>query len=170
MPKTRPFSSHKTDGHYVVLMETNGAECESWYYFIRWEGNEDALKHLQRQLGKVKEWCVLEDMSQFDIDLENMVSAQTAKEMGKVEVNSFSFHRKFDGKLQMIDFNFRKKDRSNDERMIKRIFNVLGYGKIQKYIDDEDLDDDEVASDYESSNNNDDNSNESESDNKSVSW
>ena len=46
--------SHIMVGKYAALMETNGKECESWYYFIRVEGNEDALKHLQDQLTKVE--------------------------------------------------------------------------------------------------------------------
>ena len=40
------------DDEYAVLMETNRNECESWYYFIRRKGNEEALKHLQEQIEK----------------------------------------------------------------------------------------------------------------------
>ena len=45
-PETKPLSkkekkiaemSHKMDGEYAVLMETNESESESWYYFIRTE-------------------------------------------------------------------------------------------------------------------------------------
>ena len=52
--ESKPEPSHIIVGEYVALMETNGKECESWYYFIRKEGNEDSLKHLQKQLGKSK--------------------------------------------------------------------------------------------------------------------
>ena len=38
--------SHKTDGKYAILMETSSEEYESWYYFIRVEGNEENLNHL----------------------------------------------------------------------------------------------------------------------------
>ena len=138
--------SHIMVGKYATLMETNGKECESWYYFIRVEGNEDALKHLQDQLTKV-EWYIVEDLSTFDLDLDHYVDAKTAKEMTKVELNSCSFHRKFDGKLEMIDFNFKKKDLRDNERMICKVFDLLGYGQIEDYISDEDLDDEDLVSD-----------------------
>jgi hypothetical protein len=142
-PSTYTEPSHIMTGDYAAFMETNGKEFESWYYFIRREGNEDALKHLQDQLEKI-DWFILDDLSTFDLDLDHSVSASTAKQMTKLELNSYAFHRKFDGKLKQINFNFRKKDtkdneRSN-ERMIGKVFDLLGYGQIEDYISDEDLD------------------------------
>ena len=104
-------SSHMTTGDYAVLMETSGENFESWYYFIRVEGNEENLKHLQSQLEDV-DWYILDDLSTFDLDLDHYISAATAKEMTKVELNHSSFHRKFDGKLKKIDLGFGKKDNS----------------------------------------------------------
>ena len=114
-----PEPSHNMEGQYVALMETNGKECESWYYFIKYEGNEKALKHLENQLNKV-EWYVVDDLSVFDLDLEHFVSASTAKEMTKLELNSYSFHRKFDGVLREIDLGFKKKDK-NEKKQNHRI-------------------------------------------------
>lgn len=136
--------SHIMTGNYVALMETNGKECESWYYFIRYEGNEVALLHLQKQLEKV-EWFILDDLSTFDLDLEHFVTAKTAKEMTKLELNSYAFHRKFDGKLKGIDFKFSKKDEKSDERMMCKVFDQLGYGQIEDYISDEDLDEEDLT-------------------------
>ena len=136
--------SHKMDGKYAILMETSGEEYESWYYFIRVEDNEENLKFLQHQLEKI-DWHILDDLSTFDIELEPYVSAQTAKEMTKVDLNPTSFHRKFDGKLQRIDFDFKKKD--GNETKICKVFDVLGYGQIEDYISDEDIDDEDLADD-----------------------
>ena len=136
--------SHIMTGEYAALMETNGQECESWYYFIRKEGNEIALKYLQDQLEKV-EWYIVDDLSTFDLDLDHFVDAKTAKEMTKLELNSYSFHRKFDGKLEMINFNFKKKDLRDNERMICKVFDHLGYGQIEDFITDEDLDDEDLV-------------------------
>jgi len=140
--------SHIMTGDYVALMETNGKEFESWYYFIRREGNEEALKHLQDQLERV-DWFILDDLSTFDLDLDHSVSATTAKQMTKLEMNSYAFHRKFDGKLKTINFNFKKKDnRDNEarnERMICKVFDILGYGQIEDYISDEDLDEEDLT-------------------------
>lgn len=135
--------SHNMTGKYAILMETNGEEFESWYYFIRYEGNEESLKYLQEQLEQV-EWYILEDMSTFDLELEHLVSAQTAKEMTKVELNHCSFHRKFDGKLQKVDLGFSKKDKN--KKKIRKIFDVLGYGLIEEYVDDEDIDPEDLVS------------------------
>jgi len=142
-PSNSPEPSHIMTGDYVALMETNGKEFESWYYFIRREGNEDALKHLQEQLEKI-DWYIIDELSTFDLDLDHSVSAQTAKEMTKLEMNSYAFHRKFDGKLKTINFNFKKKETKETERgnekMICKVFDLLGYGQIEDYISDEDLD------------------------------
>jgi len=142
-----PDPSHIMTGNYVALMETNGKECESWYYFIRREGNEEALKHLNDQLVKV-DWYILDDLSTFDLDLDHNVSAITAKEMTKIELNSYAFHRKFDGKLDNINLGFKKKDKN--EKMICKTFDQLGYGQIEDYISDEDLDPEDLISNSES--------------------
>ena len=141
------LSSHIMTGDYSILMETNGEEMESWYYFIRVEGNEERLKHLGDQLEKI-DWYILDEYSTFDLDLEHYVSAQTAKEMSKIDLNHTSFHRKFDGKLQEIDFNFSKKDKN--KRKIKKVNNILAYGAIEDFIDDEDIDSEDLVSDSES--------------------
>lgn len=132
-----PKSTHNMTGSYAVLQETNDKECESWLYFIKKEGNEEALKHLQKQLEKV-DWFIMDDLSTFDLDLEYYVSAQTAKEMTKVDLNAYSFHRKFDGKLEKINMEFKKKD--NDETRICKVFDQIGYGQIDNFISDEDID------------------------------
>ncbi len=145
--KSKQLPSHKMDGFYVILMETSGEEYESWYYFIRIQGNEENLKYLSDQLEKV-DWRILDDLSTFDLDMEHPVSAQTAKEMTKVDLNHTSFHRKFDGKLKKIDFDFKRKD--GNETKICKVFDILGYGQIEDYIDDEDIDDEDLESTEES--------------------
>lgn len=134
--------SHIMTGDYVILMETSGDECESWYYFIRVEGNEENLQHLQKQLDKV-EWVIEEDLNTFDLDMEHYVSAQTAKEMSKVDLNANSFHRKFDGKLKRIDFDFHKKDKNY--RKIEKVNELLYWGAIENFIDDEDIDEEDLV-------------------------
>jgi hypothetical protein len=131
-----------TENKYVALMETNGKECESWYYFIKYEGNEENLKHLWDQLESV-DWYVLDDLSVFDLDLDHFVSAKTAKEMTKLELNSYAFHRKFDGVLKRIDLGFKKKDKT--EKKIGKAFDLLSYGQIEDYIDEEDLDSEDLT-------------------------
>ena len=158
--KEEPEPSHNMEGRYVALLETNGEENEQWYYFIRYEGNEENLQHLQNQLEKV-DWYVLDDLSTFDLDLEHFVCAQTAKEMTKVELN-VHWNRKFDGKLQKIDLGFKKKDKN--DKMITRTFDMLGYGQIEDFIDDEDIDPEDLAdSDEESESDSENTENESES-------
>ena len=146
--KTSPISkeglnpSHNKEDKYVALMETNGKECESWYYFIKYQGNEENLKHLFDQLESV-DWYVLDDLSVFDLDLDHFVSAQTAKEMTKLELNSYAFHRKFDGVLEKVDLGFRRKDKT--EKKIGKAFDLLSYGQIEDYIDNEDLDSEDLT-------------------------
>jgi len=136
--------SHKTDGKYAILMETSSEEYESWYYFIRVEGNEENLNHLKQCIESI-EWSIMDDCNVFDIELEHLISANTAKELTKVDLNHSSFHRKFDGILKRIDFKFKKKD--DDEDKMFKIFNLLGCGGIENFIDDEDLDEEDLATD-----------------------
>lgn len=150
--------SHNMDGDYAVLMETSGEEFESWYYFIKVQGNEENLKYLQDQLELV-EWYILDDLSTFDLDLEHYVSAQTAKEMTKLDLNHTSFHRKFDGVLKKIDLGFTKKDKN--KKKIRKTNEILGYGAIEDFIDDEDIDEDDLRSGSESDSDSDDTDNES---------
>ena len=138
----KPMPSNEKDEKYVVLMETSGEECESWYYCIRYRGNEENLHHLQKQLETV-DWYILDDLSTFDLDLEHFISEKTAKELTKLELNHHSFHRKFDGVLDRIELNLRKNDK-NEKKMVK-VFDTLGYGQIEDYIDGEDLDDDDLT-------------------------
>ena len=141
---TQSVLDKRTTGKYAILMESNDEEFEQWYYFIKVDGNEENLKYLQKQLEKI-EWEIMEDLSTFDLELEYLVSAQTAKEMTKIDLNAYSFHRKFDGKLQKIDFEFKRKD-GNETKMCK-VFDTLGYGKIEEYISDEDVDEEDYETD-----------------------
>lgn len=132
-------------GHkYAILQEMNDTEVECWYYFIKYEGNEKALKFLQAQLDAI-EWYMMDGESTFDLDLENLVSETTAKEMTKVELNHHQWHRKFDGKLDMIHFKFKKKD-DNEEKMGK-VIDKLSYGQIDNFIDNEDIDEEDLTDD-----------------------
>ena len=134
----------RTTGKYAILMESNDEEFEQWYYFIKVEGNEENLRYLQKQLEKI-DWEIMEDLSTFDLEMEYFVSAQTAKEMTKIDLNAYSYHRKFDGKLKKIDFEIKKKD-GNETKMCK-VFDTLGYGKIEDYVSDEDVDEEDFESD-----------------------
>lgn len=127
---------------YATLLETNEAEMEAWNYFIRYQGNEEALRQLQSQLEQV-DFYILEGLSTFDLEMDFLVCEKTAKEMTKLDLNSHSFHRKFDGVLKPIDFEFRKKD--SNETKICKVFDTLGYGQIEDYIDNEDIDPEDLV-------------------------
>jgi hypothetical protein len=128
---------------YAVLQETSGEECESWLYCIKYTGNEKNLEHLQRQLEMV-DWYILDDLSTFDLDLDHLISEQTAKELTKLELNHYQFHRKFDGELSKIELGLKEKDK-NEKKMTK-VFDILGYGQIEDFIDKEDIDEEDLTS------------------------
>ena len=112
-------------------------ECESWLYFIKHDGNEDKLQHLLKQLEQI-EMYIIDDLSTFDLDLEHLVSEQTAKDMTKVELNSVSFHRKFDGVMKTVNLGLKRKD--SNEKRIRGAHKALGFGNIDEHIEDEDID------------------------------
>lgn len=120
---------------YATLMETSGADCESWYYFIKYDGNEKALQHLKEQIESIENDFVHEDMSKFDIDLDNLITQDAVNQFILLELNSVMYHRRYDGKMQMIDFNFKKKDK--DTKRLVKIDDLLGGGAIDKYVEDQ---------------------------------
>ena len=136
------------DEKYVVFLETVGEEWEQIYYFIKWKGNERSLQYLNDQLTKI-DWFILDELNTFDLDLEHFVSAQTAKEMTKIELNSVSFHRKFDGTLKMIDLGLKKKH--DNETKICKVNDKIGGGGIEEFIDGEDIDPEDLCSDSDTS-------------------
>lgn len=125
---------------YAILMETNGKHLESWYYFIKYEGNEDALDYFQRQLKKIDDMYIIDDLSTFDLELNHLVSKETAIDMCSVDLNPFSPHRMFNGRLKKINFDFSKRD--SDEEKIEKMNEKISHGDIDKYIDDEVIFDD----------------------------
>ena len=155
MPNSPPKTENDNQNRYVVLMETNSTECESWMYFIRYDGNEKALNYLNDQINKI-DMVLEDDLSTFDLDLEHFVSETTAKEMTKVELNSCMYHRKFDGKLQYIDLKLRKRHDNLD--MLVKMYEKIGMGQIEDYISDEDVDSEDLTDceDDESNNSSDD--------------
>jgi hypothetical protein len=117
-------------------METSSAKRESWYYFIQYNGNEDALKKLNKQLELVDDIGEADDdTSFFDIDILNLISEACVDEMILVELNSDTYHRKFFGVLDHIDFEFKRDD--DDATMIEKINDLLEGGGIENYIEDE---------------------------------
>jgi len=125
----------ESNHRYAILTETNGGEYETWYTFIRYEGNEEAIHNLDEQFKKIR-FYIIDELSTFEIEYKRLVGEQTAREMCKMDLNSYMFHRKFDGKLSLIDFGFSKNDR-NDDR-IEKINDKIGMGDIDRYIDKED--------------------------------
>jgi len=160
--QTNPTEVSKEPRKYAILQETSGEESESWLYFIKYQGNEEALEHLAKQLESI-DWYILDDLSTFDLEKDYLVSEQTAKEMTKVDLNHYSFHRKFDGTLKKIDLKL--KDSYKNEKKMAKVFDVLGYGRIDEFIDGEDIDPEDLAngSDQESSSESESDSSESES-------
>lgn len=133
---------------YATLQETNIEEHESWLTFIRYQGNEDALKHLREQLETVDWHCEEEEgmESAFDLDTDYMVCERTAKEMTKLDLNAYMPHKKFDGTLKQIDLDLKKitsdmtgkkKEKLNDKN-IQRVNEILAYGQIEDYLSEED--------------------------------
>ena len=128
-------------------METDGENCESIYYFIKYEGNEEALKALQTELNRVENQMIFEGVMNFDLDLDHLVSETTASEMIMLELNSSSFHRKFDGKMKTIDFKYKSSKVYNDEGRIIRIDAILGGGRIDRHVDGEFIPESRVVDD-----------------------
>jgi hypothetical protein len=141
--------------HYATFIETSDEKRESWYSFIRYDGNEDNLHHLQKQLESV-EWLLLPNLSSFQLHLDPLVSGETARQMTKLKMN-FIPHRRFDGYLRKINFGFDKNSDGNVTKLGK-IHDTLKYGRIASFMggdndardDYDDSDESIIDTDYES--------------------
>ena len=140
-PVTKKEEAWVEEDKWVVLCETSGKECESWYYFIKYAGNEKALNYLQKQLEKI-DMYILDEWSTFDLDLDHFFTKRTTEEMLKLEVNT-QFHRRFDGKLDLINLDLRKRDDNEDK--LEKANDKLGFGRIEDYINDEYIDPDDLS-------------------------
>jgi len=136
------------ENSYVVFIETNNEKNQTWYTFIRKDGNENSLLKLQIQLSQI-DWYSLKDLSIFKLDLDNTVSEKTAREMCSINLNLWMFHKKFDGEMKDIDFAFKKSD--SNEKRIEKVFDTLGYGQIQEYLSNEEVCDIKISENYLSS-------------------
>lgn len=115
---------------FAILSEKNGKECETWYYFIQYDGNELVLKDLEEQL-KTVDLYISGDNSEFQLDLDNLVSETTVNEFLKINtVNSYMIGDKIIGTLKPIDL----KIKSNNEKDMWKVNKKLCYGQIQKYL------------------------------------
>jgi len=122
---------------FAILMETSGEDCESWYYFIKYQGNETALRNIKVQFDKIQNCSMIDGVNIFDLDIDNLVSEQTARELCMVELNSVTYHRKFNGTLKEVDFKL--KDKYDDDRKMEKIYDLIGNGDIDEFIDDEEI-------------------------------
>jgi hypothetical protein len=127
---------------YAVLQEFNDEEKECWLTFLKYTGNEENMKFLFDQLESIP-FYVIEGMSTFDLEIDKLVSEQTAKEMTNIDLNHYSFHRKFDGELKRIDFGLKADWKTS--KKIRKVCDVLGYGGIENFIDKEDVDPNELV-------------------------
>jgi hypothetical protein len=118
---------------YAVLIETSEEKRESWYYFIKYRGNEANLKHLYKQLDSIY-WKLLPELCSFQLFTDILVSERTAVEMCQLKLN-YLCHQKFDGKLKKIYFDFEEND-GNVTKMGK-VFDVLKYGRISQFFGEE---------------------------------
>jgi hypothetical protein len=146
--ETKNNETNHNSLNYAILMETSGSEYESWYYFIRYEGNEEALDFLFNQLDEIR-WRIYSKYSTFDLELERLVSEQTATEMTLLNMNFISRHRRFDGKLDFISFGFEEGDKNKDK--VKKVNKLLGFGAIGDYITEEFVHPDIIDEDLEES-------------------
>lgn len=118
---------------YAVLIETSEEKRESWYYFIKYRGNEANLKHLFKQLDSIY-WKLLPELCSFELHMDTLVSERTAVEMCQLKMN-YLCHQKFDGKLKKIYFDFEEQD-GNVTKMGK-VFDILKFGRISQFFGEE---------------------------------
>jgi len=149
------------DYRYAIIQEVNESETEAWQYFLRWEGNEEEIQYLHKTIQSI-DWIPIEECSIFYSNIDDLVSEQTAKEMSRLDFGSKWRNRKFDGKLEHINFGFKKRDRTIEK--MNKIFDHIGYGQIEDYIGDEDYsgDSDDRSDDSDDQDEDDDSSDSSE--------
>lgn len=147
MGESKPLDTLKFDKEYSLLVEINESECENVYYFIskmgknnegKYVSNEKNLLKLENIINSVDDWIIEQDKSIFIMDNFSSIGEQTAKEMSLLRINPQYKHRKFDGVLSDINFGI-SNERDSDKIRINKIRDKLSFGKISRYIDNEDI-------------------------------
>ena len=117
---------------YAVLVEVDHKEEESYYCFLQYEGNENELKKLMCAMDNV---CFenLGDVSSYSLDIENLVSEQTAKEIQKLDVTNYMSAQIMNGTFKLPFDVDDIRDNSNDDNIWK--FDEYFYKSgIKKYF------------------------------------
>ena len=122
---------------YTTLFEISEKYAEAVYCFIKYNGNEEVIKQLKKDLSSI-EWMLEEDQSAFELDVDHLVSATTASEIIKLDINCNLRNRMFVGKLESVPFGFKKHD--DNERKMKKVNRLLSGTQIECYIDKEYID------------------------------
>ena len=115
---------------YAVFIETSEEKREMWYYFIKYDGNEANLNHLYKQLESIH-WVLLPGLSSFQLHLDHLVSEETAFQMCQLK-NQFLSHKKLDGKLKKIYFDF--EDHDGNVTKMGKVYDVLKFGRLSDYF------------------------------------
>jgi hypothetical protein len=113
---------------FVILSETNMEHGETWYSFIRWNSNENEIRYLYKQLIAI-EMNITDNLSTFDIDIENFVDEYCVNQMINVNIGTYP-HQKYDNKIDYIDFDISIND--SYEKIIEKISEFVGYGNLEK--------------------------------------
>lgn len=115
---------------YAVFIETSEEKREMWYYFIKYDGNEANLNHLYKQLESIH-WVLLPGLCSFQLHLDHLVSEETAFQMCRLK-NQFLSHKKLDGKLKKIYFDF--EDHDGNVTKMGKVYDVLKFGRLSDYF------------------------------------
>jgi hypothetical protein len=125
---------------YAVFSEMNVDELETWYTFIRKEGNAEPLESLKRIIDGIRWDDAPDDVSVFSLDTKG-VSEKTAKEMCMIDLDHYFFHSKFDGKMKRVPVE----DHSSSRRTAISLHDQVGGNNIADFLSDEDLENCELC-------------------------
>ena len=76
--------------NFITFKENNNKENETFIFFLQYDGNEEQLNKLNDIISKTDFSDLNRDYSNFEIDIETMISEDAVNQLTKIDLGSFA--------------------------------------------------------------------------------
>ena len=117
---------------YAIFVEMDSQSMETFLIFVQYQNNEDVLIELASIINDLPTENYPDNCSAFHLDVENLVSEQTAYEMCQTDISFRHMPKMLNGTLRMPKFHFLPTDTANIR--VRQVDRLLSDNKLKNYI------------------------------------
>lgn len=91
---------------YATFVENNHKDNEMYIYYLQYDGNEEQLMALKEIIDESDCAKMYGDYSEFDLDIDNLVSQRTVDEQLKIRFDGYSPFDVCNGNFEFYEEDF----------------------------------------------------------------